>query len=167
MSFGTGVTALSPDTSQELSATLELVVDAIVEALGFEVVVVNLLDHRDDMMVVAAVRGPEEAKRALLDRREGRQGWDVLLAQSEAWGRLHFLDHRLAVGDPEDMFLWRPQLAVSDDPDAWHPDDALFALLLGSDGQHLGVLSVDVPDAAVAPAYEGLLDLTYATPVPE
>ena len=145
MSFGTGVTALSPDTSQELSATLELVVDAIVEALGFEVVVVNLIDPRDDSIVVAAVRGPEEAERALLDRREARKAWDLLLAQSQAWGRLHFLDHRLAVGDPDDMFIWRPQLPVSDDPEAWHPDDALFAVLYGSGGEHLGILSVDVP----------------------
>ena len=139
------VTALSPDTSDELSATLEMVVDAIVDSLGFEVVVVNLMDDRDDSMVVAAVRGPEDVRQLLLNRRQGRQGWTALMEQSEAWGRLRFLDHRTAVGDPADMFTWRPDTTPSDDPDAWHPDDALFAPLLGMEGEHLGMLSVDVP----------------------
>ena len=37
-------------------------------------------------------------------------------------------------------------------PDAWHPDDALFAPLRGSDGSLLGVLSVDEPISGRKPS---------------
>ncbi|MCW2776964.1 MAG: phosphodiesterase [Frankiales bacterium] len=143
--------ALSADVSKELAETLELVVDAIVESLGFEVVVVNLVDERDDSMFVAAVRGPDDVRELLLNRRQGRAGWQQLVDQSEAWGRLRFLDHATATADPDDIFSWRPDTPVVDEPDAWHPDDALFALLVGSDGRHLGMLSVDVPSDGKRP----------------
>ena len=39
----------------------------------------------------------------------------------------------------------RPTLEVSDDPDAWHPDDALMVPLRSADGALLGIVSVDEP----------------------
>jgi hypothetical protein len=70
--------------------------------------------------------------------------WDQLLSTGERWGRLHFLDHR-----SEDAQLlglhWIPDVEADDSPDAWHPEDALFAPLVASDGTRLGVLSVDLP----------------------
>jgi diguanylate cyclase (GGDEF)-like protein/PAS domain S-box-containing protein len=40
---------------------------------------------------------------------------------------------------------------VSDDPNAWHPEDSLFAPLESSDGKLLGMLSVDVPRDGLRP----------------
>ena len=130
--------------SVDLAQTLQLVADTIVELLGFEVAVINLADG-DDSMVVAAVAGPPEVHAQLLNRRQGLAGWSKLVAASEPWGRLRFLDHAKSVADPADVFSWIPDMPVSDDPNAWHPEDSLFAPLESSDGRHIGMMSVDVP----------------------
>lgn len=127
-----------------LTQLLQLVSDTIVESLGFEVAVVNLVVDGTDMLV-AAVTGPPEVRTALLNRRQGLAGWRELMEASEPWGQLRFLDHATSPADPADIFSWVPDLPVSDDPEAWHPQDALFAPLESSDGVLLGMLSVDLP----------------------
>jgi diguanylate cyclase (GGDEF)-like protein/PAS domain S-box-containing protein len=130
----------------DLTETLQLVADTIVESLGFEVAVINLLDEKDaTSLVVAAVSGPDEVRELLLGRRQGNDGWAKLIAASEPWGKLRFLDHATAPTDPSDILTWIPDMPVSDEPDAWHPEDALFAPLQSADGRQLGMLSVDVP----------------------
>jgi diguanylate cyclase (GGDEF)-like protein/PAS domain S-box-containing protein len=136
--------ALAASSSLDLAQTLQLVADTIVELLGFEVAVINLADG-DESMVVAAVAGPPEVHAQLLNRRQGLSGWSKLVAASEPWGRLRFLDHAKSVADPADVFSWIPDMPVSDAPNAWHPEDSLFAPLESSDGRHLGMMSVDVP----------------------
>ena len=136
--------SVAADASVDLTQTLQQVADTIVELLGFEVAVINLAES-DDAMVVAAVAGPPEVHAQLLNRRQGRSGWAKLVAASEPWGRLRFLDHANSVADPSDVFSWIPDMPVSDDPNAWHPEDSLFAPLESSTGRHIGMLSVDVP----------------------
>jgi diguanylate cyclase (GGDEF)-like protein/PAS domain S-box-containing protein len=135
----------------DLAQTLQLVADTIVESLGFEVAVINHVDGDDGSMVVAAVAGSDEVRDALLNRRQGSEGWASLVAASEPWGRLLFLDHNKTTIDPNDLYTWIPDLPVSDDPNAWHPEDSLFAPLVASDGVHLGMLSVDVPRDGMRP----------------
>ncbi len=59
------------------------------------------------------------------------------------------------------MLTWVPDIEPIDAEDAWHPEDALFAPLIGADGRRVGVLSVDVPhdgrrpNAATCKALEG------------
>ncbi|MFN2537480.1 MAG: putative bifunctional diguanylate cyclase/phosphodiesterase [Mycobacteriales bacterium] len=132
-------------TPLELAETLQLVTDTIVESLGFEVAAINLVDGDDTSLVVAAVSGPQDVRELLLGRRQGMDGWAKLLEASEPWGRLRFLDHATAPTNPADILAWVPDLPVSQDPDAWHPEDALFAPLQSAEGRHLGMLSVDVP----------------------
>jgi diguanylate cyclase (GGDEF)-like protein/PAS domain S-box-containing protein len=136
--------AASAQVSVELRETLELVADTIVELLGFEVVVVNLVVADDGRMVAAAVRGPQALHDALRDEPQSWSVWETLLDRCEAWGRLRFLSHSCG-WDPESLAFWVPDVPVSDDPGDWHPDDALFAPLVGPDGRVLGLLSVDVP----------------------
>jgi diguanylate cyclase (GGDEF)-like protein/PAS domain S-box-containing protein len=136
----------------DLTETLQLVADTIVESLGFEVAVINLVAEDDPgTLLVAAVSGPDEVKEALLGRSQGQAGWDLLIAGSEPWGKLRFLDHATAPSDPGDILTWVPDMPISDDPNAWHPEDALFAPLEASDGRHLGMLSVDVPRDGMRP----------------
>ncbi|MCW2674358.1 MAG: hypothetical protein JWP14_2947 [Frankiales bacterium] len=138
----------------DLAETLQLVADTIVESLGFEVAVINLVDDDDTALVVAAVSGPDEVRHLLLGRRQGNEGWSKLLAASEPWGRLRFLDHNTALTDPADILTWVPDLPLSDDPNAWHPEDALFAPLESATGHLLGMLSVDVPRDGMRPGPE-------------
>jgi diguanylate cyclase (GGDEF)-like protein/PAS domain S-box-containing protein len=135
----------------DLTETLQLVADTIVESLGFEVAVINLVDGVDGSMIVAAVTGPDEVRDALLHRRQGSDGWSQLVAASDPWGRLLFLDHAKSTIDPSDLFTWIPDIEMSDDPNAWHPEDSLFAPLESSTGAHLGMLSVDVPRDGMRP----------------
>ncbi|MGH3048732.1 MAG: PAS domain S-box protein, partial [Gaiellaceae bacterium] len=46
---------------------------------------------------------------------------------------------------------YTPDIPVSGDPTAWHPEDALFVPMRTSDGQLLGVLSVDEPASGRRP----------------
>ena len=143
--------AASTPSSLDLTWTLQLVADTIVESLGFEVAVINLVDEETDSMVVAAVAGPDEVRQSLLHRRQGSEGWAQLVAASEPWGRLLFLDHAKSTIDPDDVFSWIPDIPILDDPNAWHPEDSLFAPLESVDGRHLGMLSVDVPRDGLRP----------------
>jgi diguanylate cyclase (GGDEF)-like protein/PAS domain S-box-containing protein len=128
----------------DLGATLDLVANSIVDSLGFGAAVVNLVAD-DGSLVVAAVAGPESTRELLLGQHEARASWQRLLDASEAWGRLRFLDHTSDAYATSGMVLWVPDLPVTDDPTAWHPEDALFAPLTAADGELIGVLSVDMP----------------------
>ena len=141
---------LGATPSLDLVQTLQLVSDTIVESLGFEVAVINLVED-DQQMVVAAVTGPDEVRDVLLHRRQGREGWSKLLEASEPWGRLRFLDHANYGEDPADILSWIPDMPIVDNPDAWHPEDALFAPLLAGDGALIGMLSVDMPTDGMRP----------------
>ncbi|MCW2606304.1 MAG: diguanylate cyclase/phosphodiesterase with sensor [Frankiales bacterium] len=134
-----------PLLDDTVGPTLRLVADTIVASLGFGVAVVNLLDEARGEVLVAAVSGPDDVVAELLGRRDPRAAWDTLLAHGESWGDLLFLDHRRHDLVASDVFSWVPDLEVVDDPDAWHPLDALFAPLRTGDGRLLGVLAVDVP----------------------
>ncbi|HET7385431.1 MAG TPA: GGDEF domain-containing protein [Nocardioidaceae bacterium] len=138
---------------------LDLLAETIVTGLGFGVAVINIV-RPDGNLQVASVAGDEDARATLLGTVDAAKTWDKLLAASEPWGRLRFLDHRNADAFA-DMMTWVPDLTMLDCDDAWHPDDGLFAPLIGSDGTRVGILSVDLPpggrrpDATTCRALEG------------
>ncbi len=156
-----------------LQATLDLLAQTIVNALGFEVAVVNLV-RTDGSLEVVSCAGPTEVRDLLLGRCETAETWRRILAASVGWGRLRFLDHAQVV-DVADMLSWIPDMDIhDDDAESWHPEDGLFAPLYASDGSLLGVLSVDVPrdgkrpdkvtcDALEAFAVSAALALEHAT----
>src|SRR4051794_1262911 len=134
---------LRVNAGTDLHTTLQAVVDGVVEGLGFEVAVVNLV-HDPDFVQVVAVAGPDEVTAALLGEVGTMQDWDRALEVAEEWGALRFVHHDAFVED-EGLPTWVPDLEVSDEPDAWHPLDALFAPLTSPAGEVIGVLSVDLP----------------------
>lgn len=135
--------------SLDLQRTLDQVTNAVVELLNFEVAVLNLA-VADGSFEVVSVAGPPETKLLLLGTKQTRDNWQRLLAAGEPHGALRFVDHaHTALMD--NMFTWVPELAVSDDPRAWHPLDSLFAPLHDADGDLLGVLSVDCPSDGLRP----------------
>ena len=75
----------------------------------------------------------------------------TLLASCEPWGELRFLDHRSDQRPAGPIPSWTPPTAPVDAPDAWHPDDSLFAPLYAPDGTLIGVLSVDLPPGGRLP----------------
>ena len=102
---------------------------------------------------VTTVHGNEGAREALLGTtRTGR-------CVGAPPGRALFL-RRGAYLIPHDEAVWGdlpshiPDLPISLDPNAWHPEDALVVPMWGADGTLLGVVSVDEPQSGLRPSDE-------------
>ena len=132
-----------PTVSNDLVTMLDLLTQTIVSALGFGVAVINMA-HPDGTFEVASVAGDESDRATLLGTVDSAEIWDGLLAASEPWGPLRFADHRNESAR-SDLLSWIPDVEPVEAEDAWHPEDALFAPLIGSDGTRVGILSVDLP----------------------
>jgi diguanylate cyclase (GGDEF)-like protein/PAS domain S-box-containing protein len=131
-------------SSLDLQQTLQLVVQAVVDQLGFGAAVVNMV-RPGDLCEVVAVAGPEEVSTSLLGTRAPMDTWRTLLASCEPWGELRFLDHRRDQRVARTIASWVPPMEPSDAPDAWHREDMLLAPLYAAGGALIGVLSVDMP----------------------
>ncbi len=128
---------------RSLAETLQAVVDGVVDGLGFGIAVLNLR-LPDGKFEVISVAGSHEAKEALLGTVSAADIFDAEFDIADKWGALRFVPHeRLPEGD---VVGWVPEIPVSTEPDAWHPLDALFAPLHSSDGELVGMLSVDLPE---------------------
>src|ERR1700760_3431300 len=130
--------------SLDLRETLQVVAEAVVDQLGFGAAVVNLVQP-GDMCEVAAAAGPDDVGQALLGTRAPMDSFRRLLDGCEAWGELRFLDHGKDQGLSRGLAGWTPPGEVSEDPEAWHPEDILLAPLYAPGHVLIGVLSVDIP----------------------
>jgi PAS domain S-box-containing protein len=131
-------------TSDDLPELLAAIARTVSDSLAFRTVVINLYRREWDDYIVTTVFGSDEAREALLGNVRQMSDWEPLLDQ-------RFLQ-RGAYLVPEGEFDWEthsgsftPDIPVTDDPDAWQPDDALFAPMRGANGQLLGIVSVDEP----------------------
>jgi GAF domain-containing protein len=132
----------------DLAATLRAVVDGVVEGLGFGVAVVNLV-HPDGTAEVVTVAGPPDVSATLLGTSSVVSTWQDEFDRAEQWGALRYLAH--TEPDNEAIASWVPDTPVSDEPDAWHPLDALFAPMYSVAGTLVGILSVDLPEGGRRP----------------
>ena len=146
---------------RSLAETLQAVVDGVVDGLGFGIAVLNLR-LPDGKFEVISVAGSHEAKEALLGTVSAADIFDAEFDIADKWGALRFVPHeRLPEGD---VVGWVPEIPVPTEPDAWHPLDALFAPLHSSDGELVGMLSVDLPEdqRRPGPIHRELLEI-FAT----
>jgi PAS domain S-box-containing protein len=130
---------------EELPALLHEIARTVSDSLGYRTVVVNLYRREWDDLVVSTVYGSEDARDALLGQVREVVDWEPLLDE-------RFLQRGVYLVRAGDFdwseyagSVYTPDLAISEDPSAWHPDDALFAPLRATDGSLLGILSVDEP----------------------
>jgi diguanylate cyclase (GGDEF)-like protein len=136
--------------SLDLADTLDAVARGVLEATCFGLVVINLRRPSGDYEVVS-VEGDEGARAQLLGLVEPERQWRKVLERGQPWGQLRFVDHTDADVDGDTMYSWVPEFAPSEDPEAWHPLDALFAPLIARSGTLLGALSVDLPAGGQRP----------------
>jgi len=138
--------------STDLAEVLEEIAFGVVEGLGFGVAAISRLEG--EILVVTAVGGPEELREQLVGRRTPATMILEEFRMADHWGILRFLPHeRLPVETAQS--LWVPDLEVSDDPEAWHPLDTLYAPLYSSSGELLGNMSVDLPPDNKIPDQQG------------
>jgi len=139
----------------DLDAVLEAIARTIAECLGFGTVAVNLYRPAWDDFMVTNVYGNPGAREALLGDARDLASWEPLLDE-------RFLRHG-AYLIPHEQFDWFadvatfvPDIEPTDDPDAWHPQDALIVPMRHSAGHLLGILSVDEPRSGRKPSDEEL-----------
>ena len=141
---------------ESLPEVLNAVAGTIADSLGYKVVVVNLYRPAWDDFEVTTVRDyNQEAVEQLLGSRGGWNEWAPLLDERFKRGGVYFVP----AGEYDwqnDMLSITPDIPISDDPNAWHPEDALFVPLTRNDGHLLGILSVDEPVSGLRPADEEL-----------
>jgi signal transduction histidine kinase len=123
-------------------AVLQLMVESVAEMVGFEVATLSVV--LDDQLITMAYTGPEEF-REYLEQPDPVSVLDPVLAQAEQWGRWYFLAEEAWDGpEPEGHWVFFDHDHV-DLPDAWHPHDALIAVLTDDEGRMVGAMSVDRP----------------------
>ncbi|HUZ82965.1 MAG TPA: PAS domain S-box protein, partial [Gaiellaceae bacterium] len=132
-------------TGDELPELLSSVARTVSDSLGFRTVVVNLYRREWNDFVVSTVYGSDEAREALLGQVRQVADWEPLLDRRFLQRGAYLVPHGEFDWDEHTGTTYTPDLQVSDDPNAWHPDDALFIPMRGSDGRLLGILSVDEP----------------------
>jgi diguanylate cyclase (GGDEF)-like protein len=141
---------------EALPDVLNAIAGTIADSLGYKVVVVNLYRPAWDDFEVTTVRDyNQEVVEQLLGTRGGWNAWAPLLDDRFKRGGVYFVP----VGEYDwqnDMLSITPDIPVSDDPNAWHPEDALFVPLTRNDGHLLGILSVDEPVSGLRPSDEEL-----------
>jgi hypothetical protein len=121
-------------------------------SLGYGVAAISRLEG--DILAVTAVGGPEELREQLVGRRTPASLILEEFKMADHWGILRFLPHERLSSETAES-LWVPELEVSDDPEAWHPLDTLYAPLYSSSGELLGNMSVDLPPHNRIPDQQG------------
>jgi signal transduction histidine kinase len=130
------------NSSSDPAEVLEEIARGVVEVLGFGVAAIARLEG--DTLVMTTVAGPETVREQIIGRRTPVSAILNEFAQADEWGVLRYVPHgRL----PDEIMnaAWIPVFEASDDPEAWHPLDALYAPLYSATGELLGNMSVDLP----------------------
>jgi len=139
---------------RDLNRLVDRIAETISESLGFATVAINLYRPAEGDFRVSTVHGNAPAREALLGSTRPANAWEPFLVD-----RFH---RRGAYLIPHDEIDWErvpsyvPDVPVSDDPDAWHPEDALIVPMRGADGTLLGMVSVDEPASGLRPGDEEL-----------
>ncbi|HZQ82715.1 MAG TPA: PAS domain S-box protein [Gaiellaceae bacterium] len=139
-------------TGEELPELLAAIARTVSDSLAFRTVVINLYRREWDDFVVSTVYGSEEARETLLGQVRQVSDWEPLLDQRFLQRGVYLVTAGEFDWDSLDGSTYTPDLKVSDDPNAWHPEDALFAPMRGADGSLLGILSVDEPISGRRPS---------------
>jgi diguanylate cyclase (GGDEF)-like protein/putative nucleotidyltransferase with HDIG domain len=125
-------------------AMLAAVASAVRQTTGFATVAINLHRPAWDDFEVVVVEGSAEARAHLLGATTTWAGWSGLLREPYAHAGAYFLP----AGTTDwsgDHAVFMPDIARSDDPAAWHPEDAVLVPLRSAAGDLLAIVSIDEP----------------------
>jgi PAS domain S-box-containing protein len=140
-------------SDRPLSANLEAIAYGLQEAVGFNVVLISVLDPDTNLLHRTASAGVPIATFAHL--KENPQPWhyyepgltpefqisqSYYISHDRTPPELNRLDYAVVARSPHNAL-----------PGRWHEDDYLFVPLIGSGGQTLGLMSLDDPRNGRAP----------------
>ncbi len=136
------------NASHDLQEVLQVAAEGVADVVGFEVAAISYL-RSDGQLECVAVAGDETAREELIGTRTPVEDIEAEFDMADEWGALRFVPHERLPGNVGAG--WVPDVAPLDVPDAWHPQDALFAPLLSPTGELAGLLSVDLPQDGLRP----------------
>lgn len=136
------------NSSTDTTDVLEEIANGVHEVLGYGLAAISELEG--DTLVMVVVAGPEDARKQILGRRTPAVNILDEYRAADHWGILRYVPHGRM--DPAHLIdAWTPDIEPSDDADAWHPDDALYAPLYSATGELLGNMAVDLPPGLRVP----------------
>ncbi|WP_210651459.1 ATP-binding protein [Nocardioides sp. SYSU D00065] len=130
------------NSSTDTEVILEEIANGVVDVLGYGVAAIARLEG--DMLVMTNVAGPPDVVAQILHRRTPADQILDEFREADKWGILRFVPAgRMS---PERLrAAWIPEIEAPRDPDAWHPEHALYAPLYSAGGELLGNMAVDLP----------------------
>ena len=136
------------NSSTDTEVILEEIAHGVVDVLGYGVAAIARLEG--DTLVMTNVAGPPEVVAQILHRRTPAEQILDEFREADRWGILRFVPAgRMS---PERLqAAWIPEFAPSEDPEAWHPEHALYAPLYSAGGELLGNMAVDLPPDSRVP----------------
>ena len=137
---------------RDLTRLTDQIAATISDSLGWSTVAINLYRPASGDFEVTTVHGNDGAREALLGTTRPADAWTPLLAERFLRRGAYMIPHD--EGDWAGLPSHIPDLSISLDPDAWHPEDALIVPMRGADGTLLGVVSVDEPRSGLRPSDE-------------
>jgi diguanylate cyclase (GGDEF)-like protein len=135
----------------QLSSVLDAIARTVCESLGWGTVVITLYRPAWNDFEVTAVHGSEEARTVLQGTVREWADIEPLMDDSFLRRGAYFIPHNEFDWTSIDGASFVPDIAITDGPDAWHPEDALLVPLRRTDGSTLGLISVDEPASGRTP----------------
>ena len=130
------------NSSTDTEVILEEIAHGVVDVLGYGVAAIARLEG--DVLVMTNVAGPSEVVAQILHRRTPAEQILDEFREADKWGILRFVPAgRMSAARLQ--AAWIPEFQPTVDPDAWHPEHALYAPLYSAGGELLGNMAVDLP----------------------
>ena len=130
------------NSSTDTEVILEEIAHGVVDVLGYGVAAIARLEG--DTLVMTNVAGPPEVVAQILHRRTPAEQILDEFREADKWGILRFVPAgRMSAARLQ--AAWIPEFQPTGDPDAWHPEHALYAPLYSAGGELLGNMAVDLP----------------------
>jgi diguanylate cyclase (GGDEF)-like protein len=128
---------------------------AIRTEMSFQVVAVNLFDEVRERLQVVVVDGDHDAHETLFGTSTSWEEWEMLLSAGEDIHGAVWLEAGSYTWD-SDAVVWTPPGLSPVSAEAWNPQDMLLLPVRDSDGEVLGIISVDQPLLGRRPTHEEL-----------
>lgn len=130
------------NSSTDTEDILEEIAHGVVDVLGYGVAAIARLEG--DVLVMTNVAGPPEVVAQILHRRTPAEQILDEFREADKWGILRFVPAG-RMSEERLRAAWIPEFEPDEDPDAWHPEHALYAPLYSAGGELLGNMAVDLP----------------------
>lgn len=130
------------NSSTDTEVILEEIAHGVVDVLGYGVAAIARLEG--DVLVMTNVAGPPDVVAQILNRRTPAEQILDEFREADKWGILRFVPAG-RMSEERLRAAWIPEFEAATDPDAWHPQHALYAPLYSASGELLGNMAVDLP----------------------